>query len=838
MSNNTELLSKVKAALGITGTHQDETLLFYIEDVKAFMISAGVLPRVVESAAAFGAIARGVADLWNYGNGDTKFSEFFQWRVAQLKYTADAEQEAQLTYTADAEQEGIGEVTGNVETPLQMRFTNYRRNTMLHTNQIYDSDMHLIIDPVTREINGDLMKKRTLVQHDHNSERLTFEIPRYIEGHDMSLCDRVSVHFTNADTAGENQNSDMCTVDDLQVSPDDAGAVIFSWLVSRAATVYAGTLTFSITFECFTDGKVYYSFSTLIFSGITVRARLNNAAGVLEKYSDAIAEFEKASEKAQADIESGRTTALSDIESVRTTTLDGINEAKATMLKEIELAAEIVQTTGDSETAVMSQKVVTEGLVAAEAEIRKMKTRVNDTSGNKYGAVTNLIDNGNFAKTPLYLTWTGIKNAPTVSGNTLSSTATNTDVYAGIQTYARKTTTEGEVYYFRARVRVTNPDCQKIKVMALGGRGNYEVNNPQENRWYDIYSTVNARTETSWLLQIEHHYADAETANGKVMEVQDVMMINLSEDFGLGINPPLYQVEKIYTTNGYWEGTQEVIIANEKEKKESDYYVQPKTVYNYGKRKPIVTFICDDAWNADYAKMRPLSEKYNIPFVTAAFRGSNMLIGKLLWLQNELGWEVASHTLDHLPLDTEGKLTEEDIEHQLYGSKKYLSDLGINCKNLVYAYGNHNDVWRRIAAKYYRCAPTGNTRNDQSNMEEPQGVNTGVVSSFWLKRYPLGSYGGDEDINTHKARVNDAIAHNGWLIYMLHPNAAEHTDEKTAMIEELIQYIQSDELKGSGIEIKTLDEGYDIFGNALEVGDYICGSEGCAIAYTGEKANF
>jgi hypothetical protein len=62
--------------------------------------------------------------------------------------------------------------------------------------------------------------------------------------------------------------------------------------------------------------------------------------------------LKNASEQAQTEIESNRQTALSDIE-----------KAKATMLEEIELAAEIVQTVGDSTTAVMSQKAVTDMLM-------------------------------------------------------------------------------------------------------------------------------------------------------------------------------------------------------------------------------------------------------------------------------------------------------------------------------------------------------------------------------------------------------------------------------------------------------------------------------------------
>ena len=41
-----ELLTKIKSGLGITGTYQDATLQVYIDDVKAFMRSAGVLFRL------------------------------------------------------------------------------------------------------------------------------------------------------------------------------------------------------------------------------------------------------------------------------------------------------------------------------------------------------------------------------------------------------------------------------------------------------------------------------------------------------------------------------------------------------------------------------------------------------------------------------------------------------------------------------------------------------------------------------------------------------------------------------------------------------------------------
>mgnify|MGYP003300641783 CR=1 FL=1 len=82
-----DTLNKVKSALGITGEYQDSTLTVYIDEVKAYMVSAGVPEDVVNSEVAAGVIARGVTDLWNYNGGAGKLSEYFYQRVSQLAYT-------------------------------------------------------------------------------------------------------------------------------------------------------------------------------------------------------------------------------------------------------------------------------------------------------------------------------------------------------------------------------------------------------------------------------------------------------------------------------------------------------------------------------------------------------------------------------------------------------------------------------------------------------------------------------------------------------------------------------------------------------------------------------
>lgn len=75
-------LADVKKALGIMGDYQNETLQQYMDEVVDFLVDAGV----TRSNITCGIVARGVSDLWNYGSGDGKLSQYFMQRAAQLSF--------------------------------------------------------------------------------------------------------------------------------------------------------------------------------------------------------------------------------------------------------------------------------------------------------------------------------------------------------------------------------------------------------------------------------------------------------------------------------------------------------------------------------------------------------------------------------------------------------------------------------------------------------------------------------------------------------------------------------------------------------------------------------
>ena len=91
---------------------------------------------------------------------------------------------------------------------------------------VVDSDAHFIIDLITRKVISNT-DKSDLAQFDHNSERITFECPRYIEGHDMLSCNKVVINYLDDDLPG------VYEVDDLKMK--DSDTAMFSWLISSNA---------------------------------------------------------------------------------------------------------------------------------------------------------------------------------------------------------------------------------------------------------------------------------------------------------------------------------------------------------------------------------------------------------------------------------------------------------------------------------------------------------------------------------------------------------------------------------------------------------------------------
>ena len=140
----------------------------------------------------------------------------------------------------------------------------------------------LVIDPIARKISTKYEKIR-LVQNDNNSTRVTFEMPRYVRGHDMSNCSTVEVHYDNISIDRKQVNSDVYFVSDIIVAPEDEETINFSWLVDRNATQVVGTVEFSLHFGCDEDPSLEYAWHTTTYSGIVVLAGKHNTESVVDR---------------------------------------------------------------------------------------------------------------------------------------------------------------------------------------------------------------------------------------------------------------------------------------------------------------------------------------------------------------------------------------------------------------------------------------------------------------------------------------------------------------------------------------------------------------------------
>lgn len=170
----------------------------------------------------------------------------------------------------------------------------------VHTHPVPDTDTYFIIDPITRKIENTTRKKNVIMQYDHNSERFTFELPRYIDGHDMLECTSVTVNVDNIEAVETDGievtearvNSDAPDMTDLRVHPDDPEKVISSWLISRNSTQFAGILSFHIEYKCAdSNGNVVYEWGTDTYDEIQVKARKKNGDAVVIEHADLLEQW-------------------------------------------------------------------------------------------------------------------------------------------------------------------------------------------------------------------------------------------------------------------------------------------------------------------------------------------------------------------------------------------------------------------------------------------------------------------------------------------------------------------------------------------------------------------
>lgn len=148
--------------------------------------------------------------------------------------------------------------------------------------------------------------------------------------------------------------------------------------------------------------------------------------------------------------------------------------------------------------------------------------------------LTNLVAYGNFKDGTSG--WTPTNSSLSVTNQILSIPGSGASRWPQAYATTKAQFTIGKKYFLRLRARVTNPDAESISLMFYDNSGMYlagkaEVLSPIANQWYEAYAIITPTIDQGApsRLYCRHTYPDAATANGKVMEVQEVIALDLEQ---------------------------------------------------------------------------------------------------------------------------------------------------------------------------------------------------------------------------------------------------------------------------------------------------------------------
>ena len=224
------------------------------------------------------------------------------------------------------------------------------------------------------------------------------------------------------------------------------------------------------------------------------------------------------------------------------------------------------------------------------------------------------------------------------------------------------------------------------------------------------------------------------------------------------------------------------------------------------KRTVLLTFVDDDTKSTVMDRWPQIIQEKNIKMNLAVITGGIGETGSLTWQQikdlKAMGAVPVVHCHNHIPYTT---LTETELRTDMKTALSLFKANGLHSDALVYVGGAHNALVRKVTRDYFRCGVTVQSSNPANDINYPP------LNQYAIRRRPLA----ETTYADYKAWLDLAIANNGWLVFMSHSQFAEFDATQVQYIKDLIDYART-----QGVEIVTLEEGLDIYGNLLDQGDY------------------
>ena len=234
--------------------------------------------------------------------------------------------------------------------------------------------------------------KKIGVQHDHNIETVTFDCPRYWDGIDMSTMKIYINYMINATGFVGSYLTSGATVD-----AEDENLMHFDWVISSEVTQEQGAISFIVCIKTTDeDGIDIHHWNSELNMDMFISPGLPHANHILAEYPDIVTQLlivaDRANTIAQTledhlaagdfelglpivdENDNGRILRVENGEWCA----DELKVYEGGVVTNVVVEGEIVQNTGDSETAVMSQKATSEAINAVAKSIPEVKTGVYD----------------------------------------------------------------------------------------------------------------------------------------------------------------------------------------------------------------------------------------------------------------------------------------------------------------------------------------------------------------------------------------------------------------------------------------------------------------------------
>lgn len=179
-------------------------------------------------------------------------------------------------------------------------------------------------------------------------------------------------------------------------------------------------------------------------------------------------------------------------------------------------------------------------------------------------SLPNIIQNGNFIDTN---SWQGAGADISAANNIMSCTGNGSMATPQLRSLSVIPNNEGHKIFIRAKVKITNEYCNEFNFQLRGSTSGFNINytkgSPEKDVLYDmsrIITLTSAAVGDYVRFWIQCGYDSLEEANGKVMQVQDVMCIDLTDIFGTGNEPTKEEMDAIIAFVGaYWSGSRNVL---------------------------------------------------------------------------------------------------------------------------------------------------------------------------------------------------------------------------------------------------------------------------------------